>query len=626
MWRLTLTRWSHNVLDAGRPYHRVLQLLQAKGKGPRAVSAVFDEFRAFYRRTVSDMSRELPTSARPLQQFCGGIEDVGPFAVVMMKVLCDLRRFEDLRFLFAQCMLELPSPSVELFNIFLHAISLTDTFNQYEIENAVDLMREKCIDSDVVTRLSLFIMYTRLGQDYSVWWPSIREEILRVSKSGHNCAQKFPLLAVRLQHCFQTLLRIHHDTAMLQECFELLALVDAQRLSSRLLLPYMMLGTSNASTLPSTTVALLRMLTERHCPELVSSEGNGGVCDGLTGTSGGSSSCGTGASVRDACDGSVPSVKRKGPDLTTGKPKLEPALNNEVTALKLMAKCAAHGDVASATYVMQYLRDHPGVITPLNRTAFVLLHLESLVRAGLLRDALFLVEDELPESDCVPGPRPKLFYEPKGLMLLTADPVTSLVRLVAIGGVKIDEALSILEERRAVGCSVSHKTLNIVLEACVLLKDEARSSSVFTAYQGLDARPTARTFALLVSASPNVARSAKLLPSMFQEMKSMGVEPGPDFFRMGLELAIDAQDGSAAMFMVDHYERQRLCIESKLSARLFKMLSLLVDVEGVRRLIAVLRSTRSPIDSRWISLCVSTFKKWAIACDDLVELTNTAIQ
>ncbi|EAN80991.1 hypothetical protein, conserved, partial [Trypanosoma cruzi] len=40
-------------------------------------------------------------------------------------------------------------------------------------------------------------------------------------------------------------------------------------------------------------------------------------------------------------------------------------------------------------------------------------------------------------------------------------------------------------------------------------------------------------------------------------------------------------------------------------------------VDSVRRLIAALKATESPVDSRTVSLCVATFKKWAIPCDDL---------
>ncbi|ESL07151.1 hypothetical protein TRSC58_05166 [Trypanosoma rangeli SC58] len=103
-------------------------------------------------------------------------------------------------------------------------------------------------------------------------------------------------------------------------------------------------------------------------------------------------------------------------------------------------------------------------------------------------------------------------------------------------------------------------------------------------------------------------------------MSDLGIELSRDFLRGGLELAIDAQDVFTAMQMVGYHEQKSLSIDSKLSIRLMQLLCLVVDVESVRRLIAVLKATESPVDSRSVSLCVATFNKWAIPCDDLQAL------
>ncbi|KAH9579762.1 hypothetical protein LSM04_000910 [Trypanosoma melophagium] len=596
MWRLSLLkRVTESVGSKAKqlgsfqsPYQRVLQLLQSDGEGLPAAKGVFDEFRAFYRQMTTTTNKALPTEVKPLQEFCGNLVDVEPFALVMMKVLCDLQKLEELRFLFAQCVLEIPSPSIELFNVYLLAISLTDTFNQYEIENVVEIMRSKKVHPDVVTQLSLFIIYLRLGQDYSAWWPSIREEVLRIAKAGHR--RQYPLLEVRLQHCFQTLLRVHHDVTMIQECFDLLKLIDKERISSRLLLPYMLLSANNAATPPAITVQLIELLENARKVEATLSENS---------------------------STNVSSKEDMKEEKVENQYSNDPVLNNELTAMKLMAKCAKWGDANSASYMYQYLCNHPGVVSPANQTSLILLHIEAMAQAGLLKESLLLLEDEVPDTNAQPGPRPKLFLESRRITLLNADPIMTLVRLLAVGGTNIEEGLTILEERQASGGRVSHKSLNVLLEACVLLKDETRASTVFNAFTNFGAQKTARTFLLLLLSSPDPVYSAGRLKEVMSEMTDVGIDLSPDFLRGALEMAIDAQSISVAMQMVEYHETKKVSIESKLSIRLMRLLCFVVDIESVRRLLAVLRATHSPVDSRGLSLCVATFKKWMIPCDDL---------
>nr|CCC91133.1 conserved hypothetical protein [Trypanosoma congolense IL3000] len=578
----------------GRPYLRVVKMLQTDGEGPPAAWAVFEEFRAYYRKiSCSAPTSEMPM--QPLQQFCGSVGDVELFTVLMMKVLCDLHKLEDLRFLFAQCMLELPSPSVELFNVYLLAISLSDTFNQYEIENAVEAMRERGVEPDIVTRISLFIFYMRLGEDYTAWWPSIREEVENIARSRQDWRQKHPLLSMRLQHCFQTLLRVHHDVVMIHECFQLLKLIDCPKITCRLLLPYLLLSTNNAASPPSTAVELIEAMEEARKREAPAASG-GATAD--TDASGG----GGGHGVME-----TPPLGEHG----------EPVLNNDVTVLKLMAKCAKWGDVSSADYVLKYLQRHPGIILPEHECILKLLRLEALARSGSLREALFLVEDELPASSCAPGPRPKLFVNSKRLTLLNADPVMSLVHFIAEVDTRVEESLLILEERKEGKLSVSHKSLNILLEACALLRDGVKASLVFSSFRAFSACKTARTYSLLLRASPNAVQAVGEISTYLADMTDMGVEVTPDFLRCGLELALEAQDVCAAMKMIEYHERNGVTIESKLSARLLKMLCLVVDIESTRKVLSVLRATQSPVDPRCLSLCVATFKRWDIPCDDL---------
>ncbi|SCU65330.1 uncharacterized protein TEOVI_000562200 [Trypanosoma equiperdum] len=574
------------------PYIRVLRMLQSDGEGPPAAWHVFEEFRTYYRQVTSGTSIAT-VDMKPLQSFCGSFDDTEPFAVVMMKILCDLHKLEELRFLFAQCMLELSSPSVELFNVYLLAISLSDTFNQYEVENAIEAMRMKGAEPDVVTKISLFIVYTRLGEDYSSWWPSIHEDTKSIITSGKNWQQKFPLLSIRLQHCFQTLLRVHHDVTMVQECFELLRLADHEKMSPRLLLPYMLLSTNNVASPPSIAVQLIAAAEGASEQEVAEASADIGV---------------------NAFEESSSILQEA---------KGGPVLNNDVTALKLMAKCAKWGDVASADYVLKYLRAHPCIIPPQHKFALALLHLETLVRAGLLKEALYLLEDEIPESDSIPGSRPKLFLETRRLTLLNAHPVMSLVRFIAEVDSRVEESLLLLEERKAAGGNVSHKTLNVVLEACALMKDEQKASLVLFTFRNVAVRETARTFTLLLSTSPNAVSAVKKIPTFLEDMVDLGVEVTAEFLRGGLELAVDAQDVSTAMMLVEYHRQRSVSIESRLSVRLFKMLCLVVDIGSVRQLVAVLRATQSPVDPRCLSLCIASFRKWDIPCDDLKGVSTS---
>ncbi|RNF24191.1 hypothetical protein TcG_01000 [Trypanosoma cruzi] len=592
MWRLSLLRLAaaaggrvNSSGSASLPYRRVLKMLQAEGEGLPAAGGVFEQFRAFYRQVMADKAAS-GRAVKPIEEFCGASEDVEPFALVMMKVLCDLQKMEDLRFLFAQCLLELHSPSIELFNVYLLAISLTDSFNQYEIENVVEVMRARAIHPDVVTRLSLFILYIRLGQDYSVWWPEIRDEVLSIAKSGKR--GQYPLLEVRLQHCFQTILRLHHDVTVIHECFDLLKLVDQKRISSRLLLPYMLLSANNAAAPPATTVQIVELLEATRKLEDNMSEG---------------------ASLRAVSEDAE--TERTNVDST------DPVLNNELTALKLLAKCAKWGDVASAVSVREYLRKHPGIISPTSQPAVSLLFLEAASRGAMLKEALTVLEDEVPETHCQPGPRPKLFLESRKVTLLNADPIMTLARLVAFGEASVEKGLAILEERREAGGEVSHKSLNVLMEAAALLKDEGKAAMVFAAFESLGAVRTSRTFLLLLLSMPDAASSTARITEVLAEMSDLGIEVSSDFLRGALELAIDAQDVFTAMQMVGYHEKRSISIESKLSIRLMRLLCLVVDVDSVRRLIAALKATESPVDSRTVSLCVATFKKWAIPCDDL---------
>lgn len=383
-----------------------------------------------------------------LRSFCGKKSDVQPFTVLLMKALCDLGRIEDLRFLFAVYVKELcgneeaekvyctstplsvhklpsggnysagvekasvPSsalglnsscsaPTVEFFNVYLYAISLTDTFNAYEVENVERLMKAHGVLPDIVTKLSFFILFLRLGElrteqkeeqntllcgkevsrkgfsplsikDFLSTistsnmsaleriWDVLQDEVEEkvIKEGGH---EEYPMLFSRLVHCFQVLFRLYHDAPVTRECYKLVRRICPDRLSSEQLIPYMVLTISNRGTPPHAAVEVLQHLEEIRLPSL-SVPSNTSPAGGRTGKESlkrssspsfdSFTSVATNTST-DACllpPSSLPSIALRPPP--------PPPLHSEMTILRLLTKCARHGDVDSLEYVLSYLQRH----------------------------------------------------------------------------------------------------------------------------------------------------------------------------------------------------------------------------------------------------------------------------
>lgn len=371
-----------------------------------------------------------------LRAFCGQECDIQPFTILLMKALCDLGRIEDLRFLFAVYVKELlrdgemnasrvryslssmkgnenfyrchegegtplslcssadsfhnswASPTVELFNVYLYAISLTDTFNLYEIQNVERLMKAHGVSPDIVTKLSFFILFLRLGEvradqqeviqlilgvsntraeDFSSLhlndsfatsspntplavsiWPVLRKEIEKVITEGQE--EEHPMLFSRLGHCFQVLFRLYHDVPLVKECYDLIRKVCPERLSTEQLITYMVLTIANRGTPPRTAVEMLQHLEERRELSLSMTTKKSHSVP-ITGEDErlcsipSSSTCSTFSLPTTTCT-------------STSLPASLPPLHSEVTILRLLTKCARHGDVASLEYVLSYLERH----------------------------------------------------------------------------------------------------------------------------------------------------------------------------------------------------------------------------------------------------------------------------
>ncbi|CAJ1030904.1 hypothetical protein Q4I32_006082 [Leishmania shawi] len=626
MRRVSLWLSSHTAGRPGfTPYQIVLKAVEHDGRGLLAAAEVFKQFQRFYRSyqqeetqraqapsvcaepsrtTVGDAAAAAPPfmSGKPLTAFCGRVEDVEPMTVLLLKVLCDLQKLEEMRFLFTQCLLELENrtPSVELFNVFLLAISMTDTFNEYEVENLVELQRAKGVMPDVVTKLSIFLLYLRLGHESCVaWWPGIREEVEIITETG--AVARYPLLPLRLQHCFQTLLRLHYDTAVIQESFELLHRAAPERVTPSIVLPYLLLSAMNMSTPPSSVVKVLELLQARERQPSSSPEAAASV------EAAGSSSSFSPSAAMTAVR--------------------EPVLSSEITVFRLLAKCAKHGDADAATYMRSYINTYRrfGLVAKENEPVAALLYVEALTKAGRVRSALRVLESEVPAPYNRPGERPKLFLQSRRLSLLSTDPVRNVVAaltpLVAATHVEDPAMVLVAEKTAAEGAGerepvpVTSVTLDLLLAACELAGGATRAEQVLCLYPRYETAPTSTTYALLleVYAATAPVDGALRLPSLQREMEDAGITVDAAWLQAAMAVALNARDIGTAFRIAELNVAHRSCVDVKHGARLLRELAVSADAAAMRRAVHLLRSSNSTVDSRSVALCTAVLRNLGVS-------------
>lgn len=612
------------------PYQVVLRAVEHDGRGLLAAAEVFKQFQRYYhawqqqqeeeRRggaaSSAVVSRKFP--GKPLTQFCGCVEDVEPMTMLLLKVLCDLQKLEEMRFLFTQCLLEMDqqTPSVELFNVYLLAISMTDTFNQYEVENLVELQRAKMIAPDIVTKLSMFLLYLRLGDQSCVaWWPTMRDEVAAILTDG--TAARYPLLPLRLQHCFQTLLRLHYDTAVVHECLQLLYRAAPERVTPSLMLPYLLLGALNTATPPSAVVDVLKMLEARQ----PTAEGVEEKEEGATATT-----------ETDAA-GSSPPASGSPSCLADG-----PLLSSETTVFRLLAKCAKYGDADAAAYLRGYLDKYKrfAIVTAENRPMASLMYVEALTKAGRVRTALRVLETEVPAPYDVPGERPKMFLQSLRLALLTTDPVANvvlaLIPLVAALHVEDPVLTLVAEKTDAVDAEerlpvpVTAVTLNLFIAACEHAGGSARAEEVLRLFPRYEAHPTSATFTILlrVYAATAPLTGVSRLASIQREMQDAEVAVDASWLHAAMTVALNARDLGAALHLAELHLTHKTSVDAKHGIRLLRELAAVGDVEGMRAALHLLRASKSPVDPRSIAFCTAVVKKLGLSADMLHETSPSS--
>lgn len=147
------------------------------------------------------------------------------FVLLMMKALCDAKRLEDVRLLFAIAIRETAVPSTELFTVLLLGISWSDTFTEHEVDNIWSIMEERGVPRDAVTDLCFLHLFLRLQRrDFlASHWEGIKGKCQQVISAYVKDTRKNPLpvgFASKLSHCFVTALRVSPDSNVVWDMFD----------------------------------------------------------------------------------------------------------------------------------------------------------------------------------------------------------------------------------------------------------------------------------------------------------------------------------------------------------------------------------------------------------------------
>ncbi|CCW61540.1 unnamed protein product [Phytomonas sp. EM1] len=590
-----------------RPYHRVLQAMEQGGQGLSVAAEVFKEFELSCRNEPIHDNKNAPLSStgssatprKPLTEFCGDAKDVEPLTILLLKALCDLRRLDEMRFLFTQSLLELDSGiplSIELFNVYLLAISMTETYSLNEVENVIELIRCKGATPDIITKLSVFILHLRLGQDSCIsWWKVIRAEVQEII-SG-NAVPKYPLLPLRVQNCFQTLMRLHHDVVVLHECFDLLRTLRPEGCTPALLLPYMMLSVANEAAPPSTVVDILK----------IHEASRGNHREGPTAV---------------PLAGSHADTASSAPSNPAAVPADPPLLNSESTVFRLLSKCLRWGDADAARYVCEYLKNHHAfrIIAEEHQPLVSLLYAGALARAGCVLDSLGVLEGVPPPRNR-PGRTAGFFNGRRRLVADSVDAVGDVVR--AIGERGVGEVLRELRTAAGAGRRVTAASLDLLLAACAMRDDDRLGEGVLSTYPSFGAAPSCFTYTALLScyaAEGSAFRGVDRLRSVRRAMADRGIPVDDAFLRETMRVALSAGDLACALVIAEQHAELQIPMDTPLCACLLEKLTVAVDVDGARRALRAMRSCKASLDTRSLALCTATFEKWGIKCDDLANL------
>lgn len=201
-------REEHNRSDTY--FKKVSRILSDPRKGVKVAAELY---RNEIRRELVEYAEHEDT--RPIQDavHLGGGSHGEECFVLLMKVLCDANRLEDVRFLFAVALRQFQAPSTELFNVLLIGITWSDTFTEDEIINVATIMNSRGVARDAVTELCLSLAFLRLQrQDYfkANWTETCRkchEVIQRHMKDP--AAHSLPVgFTIKLSQTFATLSRM----------------------------------------------------------------------------------------------------------------------------------------------------------------------------------------------------------------------------------------------------------------------------------------------------------------------------------------------------------------------------------------------------------------------------------
>lgn len=537
-----------------RPYQTALASLHQFGDSSWVPLDLFSQYQEFIKGT-SD-------ARAPLTAFCGAIGDVEPMTVLVVKALFDARRKDEGYTLFLQCVEELKGfPCREVFRSFLLTLSMSDGFEDRDINTLEALLEERAVERDLSIRLSLLILNLRLGRDVQQMWPQLNKDI-QESIVNHKV---YTMLDSHLLQCFQTFLRLGVETAYLHDCFKLLIAVNPSQLTTDCLVPYLVLSAANNATPPSVVVQILRQMEDNR-------KGDGRV-----------TIHGSGASSL--------------------------SLYNEVTVFRILVKCARYADLESFHYILHYLEANESrgqiIVSAENRKILALLQVLVFARAGELVKAIVVAEKAMLRPSVWEDPeKTKLEVNQRRVAIIPGNPTSELIEAIAETGP--EGIVSLATELGIFGgaaddskpLSFSEVSVELLLSASALIGAHELAEELLLKFDEFKLPLSGDSFAAFASSylphAPPAA--AQRITASMKEMQERAIPYDKPFLQTALSIFLQVGDLAAATEVAEHYTSLGVTLNVKDGMKLVRCVASIGDAALLSRVHQVLLSTRTPID------------------------------
>lgn len=541
------------------------------------------------------------------------------FASLLMKALCDGKRMEDVRLVFALILREFNNPPLDVFNAMLMAISWGDTFTADEVDNILDIMKERAVQGDVTTSVCVMQLRLRLNQlaQAMVEWPVIVEGVKAII-SGAS-AQSEPLstkLSVKLSQLFTTIVRTVPNPDIHFDYFDLLCALQAvyrgdvgghiPLLPIKHTLLLLSLSLSNAAV----TAGQLRRVVRR---------------------------------LIDTFDSEREAELAKHSGTIASEFESNCALP-EATAFRLLARCIRDGEIDFAIELWNYavldrkaigdkalfavgivqilanrITATPQFQSPLEDCHAPKLQESYLTMFSFLEAHCTAASTSSLELGGCPAARVPIAGETDRFVVValsTAPLGRSLVGALTVAdGKGIDVALAALGDIDNANerSKVTLTTCNLLLAACASLTDEARARKVFALVRAIGLKPNADCFSYLVASCGADCNKAECIVTEMSCDANGNLAPNYELLRSLLKSAVERRHTSDGLRVVAMNRRYKVSLDSALAAVLVRQLCHVVNLQGARTVLTTMEATNTSVDLRLVKMCDAASKKWALS-------------